>query len=173
MYQDIYNCICQNTHKRRYIIHYVKPIAQLLFKIRFPKGGPTCRRQVVNPRHQTPQGQSFAKQYLAVSYRSFHKNSNRVIWVPPLQWRHMSVKSSDLTGKMFASSTVCSCKQKLKSLFAFSEGNLLVTGGFAKGRQCGNRFHWPLTRYVKLRVVHAPRMPETFSAPSTSKDIAS
>ena len=42
--------------KIRHIIHYVKPTAQLLFKIRFPKGGPTCRRQVVNPRHQTPQG---------------------------------------------------------------------------------------------------------------------
>ena len=49
------------TQKIRYIIHYVKPTAQLLFKIRFPKGGPTCRRQVVNPWHQTPQGQSVAK----------------------------------------------------------------------------------------------------------------
>ena len=40
MYQDIYNCICQNTQKKiRFIIHYVKPTAQLLFKIRFPKGG--------------------------------------------------------------------------------------------------------------------------------------
>ena len=39
-----------------YTIHYVKPTAQLLFKSRFPKGGPTCRRQVVDPRHQTPQG---------------------------------------------------------------------------------------------------------------------
>ena len=29
--------------------------------MRFPKGGRTCRRQVVNPRHQTPQGQSVAK----------------------------------------------------------------------------------------------------------------
>ena len=47
--------------KIRYIIHYVKPTAQLLFKIRYPKGGPICRRQVVNPRHQTPQGQSVAK----------------------------------------------------------------------------------------------------------------
>ena len=47
--------------KIRFIIHYVKPTAQLLFKIRFPKGGPTCRRQVVNPQHQTPQGQSVAK----------------------------------------------------------------------------------------------------------------
>ena len=47
-----------SKHKKiRYIIHYVKPTAQLLFKIRFPKGGPTCRRQVVIPRHQTPQGQ--------------------------------------------------------------------------------------------------------------------
>ena len=49
------------TQKIRYIIHYVKPTAKLLFKIRFQKGGPTCRRQVVNPRHQTPQGQSAAK----------------------------------------------------------------------------------------------------------------
>ena len=58
MYQDIYNCICQNTKKWRYTIHYVKPTVQLLFKSRFSKGGPTCRRQVVNPRHhgsyQTP-----------------------------------------------------------------------------------------------------------------------
>ena len=49
------------TQKIRYTIHYVKTTAQLLFKIRFPKGGTTCRRQVVNPRHQTPQGQSVAK----------------------------------------------------------------------------------------------------------------
>ena len=51
MYQDIYNCICQK--KWRYAIQYVKPTAQLVFKNRFPKVGPTCRRQVVNPRHQT------------------------------------------------------------------------------------------------------------------------
>ena len=51
-----------SKHKKiRYIIHHVKPTAQLLFKIRFPKGGLTCRGQVVNPRHQTPQGQSVAK----------------------------------------------------------------------------------------------------------------
>ena len=38
MYQDIYNCICQNTKKKiRYIIHYVKPTAQPLFKIRCQK----------------------------------------------------------------------------------------------------------------------------------------
>ena len=50
-----------SKHKKiRFIIHYVKPTAQLLFRIRFPKGGPTCRRQVVNPRHQTSQGQSVA-----------------------------------------------------------------------------------------------------------------
>ena len=49
MHQDIHNCICRNTKKWRYTIHYVKPTAQLLFKIRFPKGGPTCRKQVVNP----------------------------------------------------------------------------------------------------------------------------
>ena len=36
-YQDIYNCICQNTKNLRYTIHYVKPTAQLLFESRFPK----------------------------------------------------------------------------------------------------------------------------------------
>ena len=52
MYQDIYNSICQNTKKWRYTIRYAKPIAQLVFKNRFPKGGPTSRRQVVNPRQK-------------------------------------------------------------------------------------------------------------------------
>ena len=45
----------------RYTIHYVTLAAQLLFKNQFPKGGPTCRRQVINLRHQMPQGQSVAK----------------------------------------------------------------------------------------------------------------
>ena len=55
--------LCMSKYKKnwRYTIHYVKPTAQLLFKSWFPKGGPTCRRQVVNPWHQTPQGQSVAK----------------------------------------------------------------------------------------------------------------
>ena len=34
MYQDIYNCICQNAKKWRYTIYYVKSTAQLLFKNR-------------------------------------------------------------------------------------------------------------------------------------------
>ena len=52
MYQDIYNCICQNTKQNLiYTIHYVTPTAQLLFKIDFQK---------VDQR-QTPQGQSVAK----------------------------------------------------------------------------------------------------------------
>ena len=34
-------------------------------------------------------------------------------------------------------------------------------------------FHGPLTRYVKLRVAHAPGMPGTFSPPPTSKETAS
>ena len=64
MYQDIYIYLHMSKYKKttwRYTIHYVKHTAQLLFKNRFPKGGPTCRRQVVNPRHQTSQGQSVAK----------------------------------------------------------------------------------------------------------------
>ena len=42
--------------KWRFTFHYVKYTAQRSFKSRFPKSGPTYRRQVVNPRHQTPQG---------------------------------------------------------------------------------------------------------------------
>ena len=36
-YQNVYNCMCQNTKKWRYTIRYVKPTAQLLFKIDFQK----------------------------------------------------------------------------------------------------------------------------------------
>ena len=61
MYQNIYSCICQNTKRWRYTIQYVRPTAQLVFKNQFPNGGPTCKRQVVNPRRQTSQGQSIAK----------------------------------------------------------------------------------------------------------------
>ena len=58
--------------KWRYTIHYVKPTAQLLFKSQFAKGGSTCRRQVVNPRNQTPQGQSVAKlKFLCTIYPSW------------------------------------------------------------------------------------------------------
>ena len=37
MYQDIYNCMCQNTKRIRFIIHYVKPTAQLLFNSLGPR----------------------------------------------------------------------------------------------------------------------------------------
>ena len=58
---------------KTYIIAYVKikkikiyyPVCQTYSPTgvwnRFPKGGPTCRRQVVNPQDQTSQGQSVAK----------------------------------------------------------------------------------------------------------------
>ena len=36
MYQDIYDCICQNP-KTRFIIRYVKPTAQLLFNLMISK----------------------------------------------------------------------------------------------------------------------------------------
>ena len=42
-------------------IRYMKPTNQLLIKTRYPKSEPTYRRQVTNPRHQTPQGQPVAK----------------------------------------------------------------------------------------------------------------
>ena len=37
LYQDIYNFICQNTKQWRYATQYVKPTAQLVFKIDFQK----------------------------------------------------------------------------------------------------------------------------------------
>ena len=49
------------TKYKENTIHYAKTTAQLSFKSRFPKNGPTYRRQVVTPRHQTPEGQSVAK----------------------------------------------------------------------------------------------------------------
>ena len=47
--------------KWRFTIDYVKPTAQLLFESRFPKSVQTYRRQLVNPRHQTPPGESVVK----------------------------------------------------------------------------------------------------------------
>ena len=46
------------------------------------------------------------------------------------------------------------------------------TGAQLSSRSSG-RQRGPLTRYVKLRVVHAPGMPGTFSPPPTSKETAS
>ena len=43
------------------VLHYVQLTNPLSFQTRFPKSGTTYRKQVVHPRHQTPQGQSVAK----------------------------------------------------------------------------------------------------------------
>ena len=63
IYSDIHKYICQNMNKNieNSIFQYVKSTTQLLLTSKFPKSGLTYRRQVVNPRHQTPQGQSVAK----------------------------------------------------------------------------------------------------------------
>ena len=45
-----------------------KLTGQLLFKIRFPNNGVMYGRQVVNPWHQTSQGQSVVTGGLPVSY---------------------------------------------------------------------------------------------------------
>ena len=50
-----------NQKQQKIVFPYVKVTNLLSFLIRFPKNGPTYRGQVVNPRHQTPQGQSVAK----------------------------------------------------------------------------------------------------------------
>ena len=48
-----------NQKKKK--IPYIKFTNLLSFQTRFPKSGPTYRGKVVNPRHQTPQGQSVVK----------------------------------------------------------------------------------------------------------------
>ena len=47
-----------------------------------------------------------------------------------------------------------------------------ITDFLLNGYSTQNGRHWPLTRYVKLRVAHAPGMPGTFSPPPTSKETA-
>ena len=54
----MYNIIENNE---KVVLHNVKLTNPLSFQTRFPKSGPTHWRQVGNPRHQTPQGQSVAK----------------------------------------------------------------------------------------------------------------
>ena len=43
------------------VLHYVRFTHPLSFQSKFPKRGPTYRRQMVNPRHKIPQGQSVAE----------------------------------------------------------------------------------------------------------------
>ena len=58
MYQDIYNCICQNTKYEDILCSMSNLQPNWCLKNRFKKGGPQCRRQVVNPRRKDNQLQS-------------------------------------------------------------------------------------------------------------------
>ena len=51
--------IIKNNEKM--VPHYVKRTNPLSFQTWFPKIETTYKKQVVNPQHQTPQGQSVAK----------------------------------------------------------------------------------------------------------------
>ena len=51
----------RNNETKKVVIHYVKLRNPLSIQTKFPKSWPTYRTQVVNQRHQTPQGQSVAK----------------------------------------------------------------------------------------------------------------
>ena len=51
--------IIKNNEK--VVLHYVKLTNPLPFQTKFPNSGQTYRKYVVNPRPQTPQGQSAAK----------------------------------------------------------------------------------------------------------------
>ena len=59
VYKFIYINIIKNNEK--VVTHYVKLKNPLPFQTRFPKGGSSYRRQMVNLRHQLPQQQSAAK----------------------------------------------------------------------------------------------------------------
>ena len=49
-----------NKNNEKVVVHYVKLTNALSFQTWFPKSA-TYRRQLVNPRHQTPYGQSVEK----------------------------------------------------------------------------------------------------------------
>ena len=51
-------------HNWKVVLHYVKLIKPLFFHTRFLKSGPTHRKQVVNPRFHTPQGQSVVNPWI-------------------------------------------------------------------------------------------------------------
>ena len=78
-----------------YTIHYVKPTSQLLFKSRFPKAGPTCGRQAVNPRHQTPQGQSVAKSETQITAETHTMDMlwEKFQWILPLYMKPISFQT--------------------------------------------------------------------------------
>ena len=47
-------------NNKKVVFLYVTLTNLLSFETRFLKNGPTYKRQVINPRHQTPHGQSVA-----------------------------------------------------------------------------------------------------------------
>ena len=61
------------TQKIRYIIRYVKPTAHLLFKIRFPKGGPTGGKWLI---HDTERRKDNQLQSLNLPCRIFKLSSS-------------------------------------------------------------------------------------------------
>ena len=54
-------CKSKSKTNERLVLHYVKLTNPISFQTRFAKRGPKYKRQVVNPRHQIPQGQPVAK----------------------------------------------------------------------------------------------------------------
>ena len=87
-----------------------------------------------------------------------------VIMASGLPWRQVITTRNKLSTELNPNGTkyTCFASQELRILVAFTlcRSGLIPING-------------PLTRYVKLRVVHAPGMPGTFSPPPTSKETAS
>ena len=55
------SCLSGNKKAAKRLFSFMSSLQILSFKTRFPKSGPTYKRQVFNPRHQTLRGQSVAK----------------------------------------------------------------------------------------------------------------
>ena len=93
-----------------------------------------------------------------------------------LQCHHMSIRASQITSRSTQQSVQAkdseNTKEKKKKILVHYKCNPTVTDWFLSQRasDAGRysmpwRRHGPLTRYVKLRVPHAPWMPGKFSPP--------
>ena len=120
--------------KWRFTIHYVKPTAQQLFKSQFSKSASTYRRQVVNPRHQTLQGQSVSKPETPL--QSIQAEQLDVTWRGPMApcWiRYSEIRSR---GKYILGNW-----NLVQILFAVISSNHAIKSQFCTGHTTAEMYH--------------------------------
>ena len=138
MYQDIYNCICQNTKKWRYIIQYVKPTAQLVFSKRW------TNMQEASGLSTTP---NVAR---TISYKAWNSPAEYPHWVG-VRWHHVESDTLKEGPGTETSWEVRDCRTPT-TMAAVSHMTLSNAFPWMKMLKFRLEFHWSLFIRVQLTI---------------------